>query len=213
MLALKTGIADGTITVLATDHAPHPAETKSEALYLAMGRFVDSLGGQYITAEDVNTTVADLEIIRRATRYVTGLSLEMGGSGNPSPYTAFGFLIGMIGLCTRGHGRIKGLTFEFHGGAVSWFVAHLPGSFEAEAITFGHVILGRTATGLDAVRTHELVHVRQYERWGLLFGPAYLACSAWHWWRGGDAYRDNPFEVEAYACDGRAEMRSDSRFD
>jgi hypothetical protein len=52
---------------------------------------------------------------------------------------------------------------------------------------------------LDHCRTHELVHVRQYERWGPLFVPAYLASSAIIWLRGGDPYRDNPFEREAYA--------------
>ena len=72
-----------------------PARVKSEALYLAMGRFIDSLEGLYITAEDVNTTVADLEVVRRATRYVTGLSPEVGGSGNPSPYTAYGVFLGI----------------------------------------------------------------------------------------------------------------------
>jgi hypothetical protein len=42
------------------------------------------------------------------------------------------------------------------------------------------------------------VHVRQYERWGPLFIPAYFAASGWAWWKGGHAYLDNPFEVEAY---------------
>jgi hypothetical protein len=65
-------------------------------------------------------------------------------------------------------------------------------------MTLGHVVLGRTASALDVSREHELVHVRQYERWGPLFIPAYLLCSALIWFRGGDAYRDNPFEREAY---------------
>lgn len=68
---------------------------KSEGLYLGMGRLVDSLGGLYTTAEDVNTTIADLEIVRRATKYVSGLSRESGGSGNPSPYTAYGVYLGV----------------------------------------------------------------------------------------------------------------------
>jgi hypothetical protein len=63
----------------------------------------------------------------------------------------------------------------------------------------GHVVLGRTGHCLDSCRTHELVHVRQYERWGPLFIPAYVACSVFIWFRGGDAYRDNPFEREAFA--------------
>ena len=72
-----------------------PKKVKSEALYLAMGRFIDSLGGKYITAEDVNTSIHDLEIIRRATKHVTGLERKDGGSGNPSPYTAYGVFLGI----------------------------------------------------------------------------------------------------------------------
>jgi leucine dehydrogenase len=72
-----------------------PKKVKSEALYLAMGRLVDALGGKYITAEDVNTSVHDLEIIRRATKYVSGLERKDGGSGNPSPYTAYGVYLGV----------------------------------------------------------------------------------------------------------------------
>lgn len=68
---------------------------KSEGLYLGVGRLVDSLGGLYTTAEDVNTTIADLEIVRRATKYVSGLSRDSGGSGNPSPYTAYGVYLGV----------------------------------------------------------------------------------------------------------------------
>jgi len=68
---------------------------KSEDLYLGMGRLVDSLGGLYTTAEDVNTTIADLNIVRRATKYVSGLAREDGGSGNPSPYTAYGVYLGV----------------------------------------------------------------------------------------------------------------------
>ncbi len=68
---------------------------KSDELYLGVGRLVDSLGGLYTTAEDVNTTIADLEIVRRATKYVSGLSRESGGSGNPSSYTAYGVYLGV----------------------------------------------------------------------------------------------------------------------
>jgi hypothetical protein len=54
---------------------------------------------------------------------------------------------------------------------------------------------------LDYSRRHELVHVAQYERWGPLFVPAYLACSAWMWLIGRDPYLDNPFEEEAYGLE------------
>jgi leucine dehydrogenase len=69
--------------------------TKSPELFHAMGDFVESLGGLYITAEDMNIGIPDLELVRERTRWVTGLSLESGGSGNPSPYTAYGCLQGM----------------------------------------------------------------------------------------------------------------------
>lgn len=98
-----------------------PAKVKSEALYLAMGRLVDSLGGKYITAEDVNTSVADLEIIRRATKYVTGLERKDGGSGNPSPYTAYGVFLGIRAALgwTFGDDSCKGRTVAIQGvGAV-----------------------------------------------------------------------------------------------
>lgn len=68
----------------------NPQKDKSEALFKAMGRFIETLDGQYIAAEDMNITVADLEVIRTETRWVSGLSIERGSSGNPSPVTAWG---------------------------------------------------------------------------------------------------------------------------
>ncbi len=65
------------------------------------------------------------------------------------------------------------------------------------AITFGHVVLGTSRAMLDATRAHERVHVRQYERWGPLFIPLYLAASLLAAVCGGHAYYDNLFEREA----------------
>jgi valine dehydrogenase (NAD+) len=67
-----------------------PATLRSEPLLRAYGRFVESLGGRYVTAEDVGTTQADMDLIRRETRFVTGVSHELGGSGDPSAATALG---------------------------------------------------------------------------------------------------------------------------
>lgn len=68
------------------------------------------------------------------------------------------------------------------------------------AITFGHVVL--CVDELDPpTLEHELVHVRQFERWGPAFVPAYLGASLWARLRGGHAYRDNPFEQEARVGD------------
>ncbi len=68
---------------------------KSEELFRAFGRYVESLNGLYITAEDVGTSTEDMEIIQHETRWVTGLPPESGGGGDPSPVTAFGTLQGI----------------------------------------------------------------------------------------------------------------------
>jgi leucine dehydrogenase len=72
-----------------------PKTDKSEALFRSFGRFVDSLGGLYITAEDVGTDMEDMELILSETRWVTGVSPSHGGGGDPSPVTAYGVLQGM----------------------------------------------------------------------------------------------------------------------
>ena len=69
--------------------------TKTEAMMLAMGRFIEALDGGYVAAEDMNMSVADLETIARETRWVSGLSRESGSSGNPSPLTALGCVVGI----------------------------------------------------------------------------------------------------------------------
>ena len=70
------------------------------------------------------------------------------------------------------------------------------------AITLGHVIVGTHAQALERLRAHEQVHVRQCERWGPLFLPAYLLAGAWQGLRGRNVYWDNPFEVEARRVGG-----------
>jgi glutamate dehydrogenase/leucine dehydrogenase len=72
-----------------------PALAKSVELLEAYGRVVESLDGRYITAEDVGTTVEDMVSVRTQTRWVTGLPLESGGSGDPSPWTARGVVAAM----------------------------------------------------------------------------------------------------------------------
>lgn len=72
-----------------------PRKDKNEAMFRALGRFIQGLNGRYITAEDVGTTVEDMDIIHEETRYVTGVSPAFGSSGNPSPVTAYGVYRGM----------------------------------------------------------------------------------------------------------------------
>ncbi len=69
-----------------------PQTDKSERLFRAYGRIVDSLQGRYITAEDVGTTTRDMDMVRRETQWAFGNSVELGGSGDPSPVTTRGLL-------------------------------------------------------------------------------------------------------------------------
>jgi len=70
-------------------------KVKNEALLRRFGKFVNSLGGKYITAEDVAMTSRDMEIIKMETDFVSGLPENMGGSGDPSPVTAYGVYVSM----------------------------------------------------------------------------------------------------------------------
>jgi len=80
---------------------------KSEALFRRFGRFVDSLNGRYITAEDVGMSTTEMVNIRKETRHVAGLPEEMGGSGDPSPVTAYGVYCGMKAAAKTAYGSEK----------------------------------------------------------------------------------------------------------
>lgn len=101
---------------------------KNEALFRSFGRFIESLNGRYITAEDVNTSVDDIEHIFTETNYVTGVAQANGGSGNPSPYTALGVFRGIEASVTKAFGKrdLKGKTIAIQGvGSVGFELAKL----------------------------------------------------------------------------------------
>ena len=75
-----------------------PATDRTDDLVLAYGRFIEALAGRYITAEDVGTTQADMDLIRQVTPHVTGTSEALGGSGDPSAATAVGVVSAMKAL-------------------------------------------------------------------------------------------------------------------
>lgn len=83
----------------------NPKTDKSEALFRAFGRFVESCHGRYITAEDVGTSVHDMEYLFMETKYVTGVAPAHGGSGDPAPVTAFGVFHGLIACAERAFGK------------------------------------------------------------------------------------------------------------
>jgi hypothetical protein len=120
------------------------------------------------------------------------------------PSTAVGLILLPFARLGGGRMQVVAGVLEIHGGIVRWLLTHatlLPGG--ASAMTLGHIVIGRDLMALNFSRNHERVHVRQVERWGPLFLPAYLLSSAWLWLKGKDPYLDNPFEREAYASDGR----------
>lgn len=118
------------------------------------------------------------------------------------PNTLLGLLIGGLGMCFGGRVQIRGCAIEFFDGGTKWFLHRLPYGQFTLALTLGHTILGQTDASLDIARDHETVHVRQYERWGPFFLPAYFLSSLYMSFSGRRFYRDNPFEREAYGSDG-----------
>ena len=80
---------------------------KTPELITRFGQFVNSLSGKYITAEDVGTTTEDMDRIHGVTKFVTGISESLGGSGNPSPVTAYGVYMGMKAAAKQQFGSDK----------------------------------------------------------------------------------------------------------
>ncbi len=116
------------------------------------------------------------------------------------PYTLVGLALGVVAVLfgatmRRYHGAV-----EVYGGRVGALLARVPQPFAFSAMTLGHVILAVDRSALAQLRRHEHVHVRQYERWGPLFVPAYLLSSLVQLLRGRNPYRENHFERQAYAA-------------
>jgi leucine dehydrogenase len=94
-----------------------PKKDKTEFLFRTFGAYVNSLNGKYITAEDVGTSVQDMSYVFMETPYVTGIPKSFGGSGDPSPYTAHGVLMGIkAAVKTKfSSDTIKGLRINVQG--------------------------------------------------------------------------------------------------
>lgn len=114
----------------------------------------------------------------------------------PSPLSLAGATIALLcraPLVRRDH------TLEACGGLLPKVLPNIGMGMRPVALTLGHVILAVDQETLDRWRTHERVHVAQAERWGPLFPIAYALASGVAKAKGGDPYRDNVFEVEAYS--------------
>jgi leucine dehydrogenase len=102
---------------------------KNEMYWRRYGKFVDSLGGKYITAEDVNTNTSDMEFINLETAHVTGKPEYNGGSGDPSPFTAYGTYVGMKACAKQAWGSDsldgKKVMVQGAGSVGQYLVGHL----------------------------------------------------------------------------------------
>src|SRR6187455_1305780 len=117
-MTYKAALADlahgGGKSVLIRPQNPH---FDRASIFLAFARFVDNLGGHYITAEDSGTGLEDMELIRTVTRHVTGVDERHGGSGDPSPFTALGVRRG-IEACVKirlGRDSLEGIHVAVQG--------------------------------------------------------------------------------------------------
>jgi leucine dehydrogenase len=137
-----------------------PRTTRREMIFRAHGRFIESLGGRYITAEDVGTSVTDMDYVSMETSYVSGLP---GKSGDPSPVTAFGTYQGMKAAALEKYGSdgLAGKTVAVQGaGHVGYYLcAHLAGEgariivADIDAERVGRVVkeFGAEAVDADAI--------------------------------------------------------------
>jgi hypothetical protein len=111
----------------------------------------------------------------------------------------------LLGLVPVVLARSSGGTLSWVGGVLEvsggWPARVLrlgfPFSGPVAAMTLGHIVLGVSADALNATREHERVHVRQFERWGLLLLLLYPLAGLHVWLKGGNPYLDNPFERQA----------------
>ncbi len=110
-------------------------------------------------------------------------------------------LLGLLAVAlTAPRWRVVDGVIEAHGPRLARLLDLVAPQMHVLAMTLGHVVIARDAAALDETRAHERVHVRQAERWGPCFVPAYLIASAVAWSRGGDAYADNVFERDAWSA-------------
>ena len=115
-----------------------------------------------------------------------------------APASAVGLIVTLALLaCGASIAVVDGVVEVAGGTRVARWLGRHPRLAGFKAITLGHVVIGVSRPDLARCRAHERVHVRQYERWGLLFFALYLASSGWQLLCGRNPYRENHFERQA----------------
>jgi leucine dehydrogenase len=143
-----------------------PRTDKTEQLFRAFGRFVEGLGGRYITAEDVGTSLQEMVWVRGETKYVTGIPVELGGSGDPSPVTAFGTYVGIKACAAVRYGSDslvgKRIVIQGAGHVAETLAKHL--TEEHAHVTITDIYMEKAqavakATGADVVQPDTIFDV------------------------------------------------------
>jgi leucine dehydrogenase len=132
---------------------------KSESLWRRYGKFVNSLNGKYITAEDVNTNTSDMELVSLETKFVTGVPEYSGGSGDPSPFTATGVYMGMKASAKKAYGSDslagKRVLVQGAGHVGQYLIGHLVA--EGAKVLVSDIDPAKIKSAVDKYRTLEVV--------------------------------------------------------
>jgi leucine dehydrogenase len=152
---------------------------KSEALFRRYGKFVNSLNGKYITAEDVGTSSQDMEWIARETKFVTGLPEYLGGGGDPSPFTAFGVYMGMKASAKEvyGHDSLQGkkVIVQGVGHVGEHLVSHLVK--EGAIVTITDIYEDRVAEVSKKYKVNTMKVEEEYEADVDIYAPCALGAT------------------------------------
>ncbi|KUO62436.1 leucine dehydrogenase [bacterium BRH_c32] len=152
------------------------ATKKNELLFRTFGKFVDGLGGRYITAEDVGTDVRDMEYVRMETKYVTGISKALGGSGDPSPVTAYGVYVGMKACAHEKWGsdslRGRKIAVQGAGQVARYLCEHLYS--EGAEIFITDIVQDKVKRVLETIKAHVVKPEEIYEINADIFSPCAL---------------------------------------
>ncbi len=146
----------GKAVLLAPPELGHFDSERRAALFRSFGRFVDGLGGRYITTEDSGTSPADMDVIRSVTKHVLGASAANGGSGDPSPFTALGVRRGIEAIAHKLLGRkdLDGLHVAVQG------VGHVGEPLVAELAALGARL---TVSDVDHARAERVARMHRAE--------------------------------------------------
>lgn len=118
-----------------------------------------------------------------------------------APASALGLIVAAPARAAGARMAVVDGVLEVGGRPIARLVARLPRALQFSAMTLGHVVIGIDQRALADCRVHERVHVRQYERWGVLFFPLYLGSSLLALVRGRDPYWHNHFERQAFQAE------------